>query len=131
MVLSQDIHVRLISQIDIAMCFIYNISAMSYRYRGWRHSNIITIFECPLGWLQLFEHCLTENHGENRVSSIYHHGSSVNYHTYFLRDIRFFFFCLGFVSLGKERGYSLSSSLPLPPASQIARSSAFVFIREF
>ena len=29
---SQDPDVRLISQIDTAMCFIYNISAMSWRY---------------------------------------------------------------------------------------------------
>ena len=49
LVRSQDPDVRLISQIDIVMCFIYNISAMSYRYRGWCHSNIVTISECPLG----------------------------------------------------------------------------------
>ena len=49
LVQSQDPDVRLISQIDIVMCFIYNISAMSYQYRGWCHSNIVTISECPLG----------------------------------------------------------------------------------
>ena len=49
LVQSQDLDVWLISQIDIVMCFIYNISAMSYRYRGWCHFNIVTISECPLG----------------------------------------------------------------------------------
>ena len=34
LVQSQDFDVRLISQIDIVMYFIYNILAMSYRYRG-------------------------------------------------------------------------------------------------
>ena len=59
LVQSQDPDVRLISQIDIAMCFIYNISAMSWRYRGWCHSNIITISECPLGWLYpMTFHCV-------------------------------------------------------------------------
>ena len=48
----------------------------------------------------------------------------------FLRDIRFIFFCLGFMSAGKGRGYYFSSSLPLPSASQIVRSSAFAFIRD-
>ena len=67
-------------------------------------------------------------HGENRVSSIYYHSSGVNYHVYFLWDIRFIFFCLGFVS-GKGRGYYFSSS-PLPPASQIVQSTVFAFIRE-
>ena len=38
----------LISQIDIVMCFIYNISAMSWRYRR-HHPNFVTISECPLG----------------------------------------------------------------------------------
>ena len=42
-------------------------------------------------WLQSFEHCFTENEGERRVSSIYHHASSVNYHVYFLQDTRFIF----------------------------------------
>ena len=51
LVQSQDPNIRLISQIYIVMCFIYNISAMSWRYRGWCHSNIVTISECPLGWL--------------------------------------------------------------------------------
>ena len=66
-------------------------------------------------------------HGENRVSSICYHSSGVSYHVYFLWDIRFIFFCLGFVS-GKGRGYYFSSS-PLPSASQIVQSSAFAFIR--
>ena len=60
-------------------------------------------------WLQSFEHFFTKNDGENRASSIYYHASSVNYHVYFLRDIRFIFFCLGFVSAGKWRGYYFSS----------------------
>ena len=34
LVQSQDPDVKLISQIDIVTCFIYNISAMSRRYRG-------------------------------------------------------------------------------------------------
>ena len=34
LVQSQNLDVRLISQIDIVMCFIYNVSAMSYRCRG-------------------------------------------------------------------------------------------------
>ena len=50
---------------------------------------------------------------ERQASIIYYHASSVNYHVYFLRDIRFIFFCLGFVSAGKERGYFFRSSLPL------------------
>ena len=33
LVRSQDPDVRLISKIDIVMCFIYNISAVSWRYR--------------------------------------------------------------------------------------------------
>ena len=45
--------VRLISQIDIVMCFFYNISAISWRYRGRCHSDIITILECPLGQQEL------------------------------------------------------------------------------
>ena len=44
----RDPDVRLISQIDSVMCFIYNISAMSWRYWGWCHSDIVTISECPL-----------------------------------------------------------------------------------
>ena len=48
LVQSQDLDVRLVSQIDIVMRFIYNISAMLFRYRGWCHSNIVTISECPL-----------------------------------------------------------------------------------
>ena len=34
LVQSQDFDVRLISQIDTVMCFIYNTLAMSDRYRG-------------------------------------------------------------------------------------------------
>ena len=60
----------------------------------------------PNIWLQSFEHCFTENHSDNRAST------SLQYHGYFLRDIRFIFFCLGFVSrtftnhrtAGKGRG---------------------------
>ena len=48
MVQSQDPDVRLISQIDIVMCFIYNMS-VSWGYGGWCHSNKVTISECPLG----------------------------------------------------------------------------------
>ena len=49
LVQSQDPDVRLlISQIDIVRCFIYNISAMSWRYRR-HHPNFVTISECPLG----------------------------------------------------------------------------------
>ena len=44
----RDPDVRLISQIDIVMCFIYNISARSWRYRRRCHSDIVTISECPL-----------------------------------------------------------------------------------
>ena len=69
-------------------------------------------------------------HGENRASSIYYHSSSVNYHVYFLGHIRFIFFCLGFLSAAKGRGYYFSSSLPHAPASQIVRPSAFALIRE-
>ena len=76
----------------------------------------------PKIWLQLFEHCFTENHGENRPSSIYHHASSVSYHLYFLRGLRFIFFCHGFVTAGKKRGYYFGLSPPLPPASQIVWS---------
>ena len=56
LVQSQEPDVKLISQIDIVMRFIYNIIAMSWRYRGWCHSNIVTISECPLGyhWLCIF-----------------------------------------------------------------------------
>ena len=41
----QDPDVKLILQNDIVMCFIYNTSAMSWRY----HSNIGIISEFPLG----------------------------------------------------------------------------------
>ena len=37
----------------------------------------------PNIWLQSFEYCFMENHGENRASSIYYHAWSVNYHVYF------------------------------------------------
>ena len=84
----------------------------------------------PNIWLQSFEHCFTENHDENKVLSIYYHAPSVNYHVYFLRDIRFIFFCLGFVWAGKERGYYFSSSLLLSTASQIVLFSALAFIGE-
>ena len=70
----------------------------------------------PNIWLQSFKHHFTENHRENRTSSIYYHVSSVNYHVYFLQDIRFIFFCLGFLSAGKGRGCFFSSSLPFLPA---------------
>ena len=56
-------------------------------------------------WLQSFEHYFTENHGENRAPSIYYHASSLNYHLYFLRDIRFISLCLGFASVGKGKRY--------------------------
>ena len=52
----------------------------------------------PNIWLQSSEHYIIENHGENRASSIY------------LRDIGFVFFCLGFLSIGKGRGYYFSST---------------------
>ena len=84
----------------------------------------------PNIWLQSFEHCFTENLGENRAPSVYYHLSSVNYHVYFLRDIRRIFFCLSFVSAGKGRGYYFGSSLPLSPVLQIVRSSMLAFIRE-
>ena len=45
----QDPDIRLISHFDIVMCFIYNISAVSWQYRGRCHSDIVTISECPLG----------------------------------------------------------------------------------
>ena len=45
----QDPDVRLISQIDIIMCFIYNILTMSWRYRWWCFSSIVTISESQLG----------------------------------------------------------------------------------
>ena len=70
----------------------------------------------PNIWLQSFKHRFTENHRENRTSSIYYHVSSVNYHVYFLQDIRFFFFLSGFcVSRERERLF-FSSSLPFLPA---------------
>ena len=54
-------------------------------------------------WLQSFENCFTENEGESRVSSIYHHASSVNYHVYFYRILDLFFL-FGFqVSRERER----------------------------
>ena len=84
----------------------------------------------PNIWLQSFEHCFMESHSENRASSIYYHESSVNYHVYFLWDMRCIFFCLGFMSAEKGRGYYFSSSLPLPSALQIIWSSVFAFIRE-
>ena len=45
----QDPDVRLISQIDIVMCFIYNILTMSWRYRWWCFSSIVAISESQLG----------------------------------------------------------------------------------
>ena len=78
-----------------------------------RFSNYFTIWDKrftsltrfpPNIWLQSFEHCFTESHGENRGSSIYCHASSVNYHVYFLQDTRFIFFLSGFcVSRERER----------------------------
>ena len=38
----------MISQIDIVMCFIYNMWTVLQRYRNLCHSNIVTISECPL-----------------------------------------------------------------------------------
>ena len=84
----------------------------------------------PNIWLQSFEHYFTEDPGGSRASSIYYYGSSINYHLYFLWDIRFIFFCPGFVSAGKGRGHFFRSCLPLPPASQIVSFSAFAFIRK-
>ena len=84
----------------------------------------------PNIWLQSFEYCFTENLGENRAPSIYYHLSSVNYHVYFLRDIRRIFFCLSFVSAGKRRGCYFGSSLLLSPVSQFVRSSVLAFVRE-
>ena len=58
----------------------------------------------PNIWLQSFEHCFMENHGENRASSIYYYASRVNYHVYFLRDKRFIFSVYGssvFVFIGE------------------------------
>ena len=70
-------------------------------------------------------------HGESWwKQSLKCHASSVNYHEYFLRDIRFIFFFLGFVSAEKGKGYYFSSSLPLASALQIVRPSAFAFFRE-
>ena len=84
----------------------------------------------PNIWLTPFDHCFKENHGENKASSIYYNASRVNYHVYFLRDIRFIFFCMGVVSARKGKGYYFSSSLLLPSASQIVRPSAIVFFGE-
>ena len=45
----RDPDVRQISQIEIVMYFICNISAMPWQYRGRCHSDIVGISECPLG----------------------------------------------------------------------------------
>ena len=82
----------------------------------------------PNIWLQSFEHCFTENHGQNSVKHlllcIKHQLSCVIFTGYTT------FFCLGFMSAGKGRDYSFSSSLPLPPSSQIVWSLAIAFIGE-
>ena len=46
---SQYSDVRLISQSDIVKCFIYNTSAMPWRYLRRFRSDIVAISECPLG----------------------------------------------------------------------------------
>ena len=70
MVQSQDPDVCLISQTDIVMCFIYNMLVMSWRYRGWCHSNIVRISECPLGHYQKAEkiNFLHKSHWGSRSS---------------------------------------------------------------
>ena len=70
LVQSQDPDVSLISQIDIVMCFIYNMLVMSWRYQGWCHSNIVTISECPLGHYQKAEkiNLLRKSHWGSRSS---------------------------------------------------------------
>ena len=107
-------------------------SRFRYYFEIWgKRFSFLTRFP-PNIWLQSFKHCFTENHGKNRASNI----SILS--CVFLRDIRFIFFCLGFVSwpftnhrtAGKGRGYFFSSFLPLQPASHIVRSWAFAFIEE-
>ena len=58
----------------------------------------------PKIWLQYFEYCFTENHGENRASSIYYYASSVSYHTYFFQDIRFIYLFIFFVWVSCQQG---------------------------
>ena len=85
----------------------------------------------PNIWLQSFEYWFTENNGENRASSIYYHAPSFNYHVYFLRDTWFNFFCFGFVSTGKGRGYFLAPLYHFHLLQKIVRSSPLVFIGQF
>ena len=78
-----------------------------------------------------FEHCFTENQGEKRASSIYYHASSVNYHIYFLWDIRFIFFLSGFcISRERERLNFLVPLYHFHPLQKIVYSSAFAFFGE-
>ena len=53
LVQSQDPNVRLISQIDIVMCFIYNMSALWWQCRGRCHSNTVTISN--VHWVLVFQ----------------------------------------------------------------------------
>ena len=57
-------------------------------------------------WLQSFKHCFMENHGENKASSTYYHLPSINYHVYFLQDIRFIFFSV-WVSCQQGKGKAI------------------------
>ena len=43
----QDLNVRLISQIDIVICLIYNISAISWQHQEQCHSDIAAISDGP------------------------------------------------------------------------------------
>ena len=53
LVQSQDPNVRLISQTDIVMCFIYNMSALWWQCRGRCHSDTVTISN--VHWVLVFQ----------------------------------------------------------------------------
>ena len=47
------------------MCFVHNMSAISWQYWGWCHSNIVTVSECPLASYKKYNdefRCEVENH---------------------------------------------------------------------
>ena len=101
--------------------------------RGNRFSSLTRFPRFPTNiWLQSFEHCFTENLGENRASNI----STLS--CVYFTGYKIYFFLSGFrvKNIHKSQGSRererlfFSSSLPFLPASQIVRSSAFEFIGE-
>ena len=85
----------------------------------------------PNIWLQSFEHCFMENHGENRVSSIYYHPSRANYHVYFVRDIRFIFFVWVSCQQGKGKAIILVPFFHFHPLRKLFGFQRLHFLERF